>query len=94
MPLIPARRRQGQADIVVQSQPGLYSNLQDCQGYTEKLTLEQQRTNKQKGLSMLRSQKYHPETYTRSPAGSNEAKLVMVPHIFNPSNQETEKKAM
>jgi hypothetical protein len=36
MPLVPALRRQSQADFWVQGQPGLQSEFQDCQGYTEK----------------------------------------------------------
>jgi hypothetical protein len=38
--LIPARRRQSQVDFWVQGQPGLQSELQDSQGYTEKLCLK------------------------------------------------------
>jgi hypothetical protein len=36
MPLIPALRRQRQADFWVLGQPGLQSEFQDSQGYTEK----------------------------------------------------------
>jgi hypothetical protein len=36
MPLIPALRRQRQEDFWVRGQPGLQSEFQDCQGYTEK----------------------------------------------------------
>jgi hypothetical protein len=39
-PLVPALRRQRQADFWVQSQPGLQSEFQDSQGYTEKPCLE------------------------------------------------------
>jgi hypothetical protein len=46
-PLIPALRRQRQADFWVQGQPGLQSEFQNSQGYTEKPYLEKQ-TNKQK----------------------------------------------
>jgi hypothetical protein len=46
MPLIPALGRQRQADFWVQGQPGLQSEFQDSQGYTEKPRLE--KTNKQK----------------------------------------------
>jgi hypothetical protein len=49
MPLIPALGRQRQADFWVQSQPGLQSEFQDSQGYTEKPCLEKlKQTNKQK----------------------------------------------
>ena len=39
MPLITALGRQGQTDLWVRSQPGLHSELQDSQGYTEKPVL-------------------------------------------------------
>jgi len=38
--LIPALGRQRQADVWVQGQPGLQSEFQDSQGYTEKHCLE------------------------------------------------------
>jgi hypothetical protein len=40
--LIPALGRQRQADLWVQDQPGLQSEFQDSQGYTEKFCLKQQ----------------------------------------------------
>jgi hypothetical protein len=39
-PLIPALGRQRQADFWVRGQPGLQSEFQDSQGYTEKPCLE------------------------------------------------------
>jgi hypothetical protein len=42
-PLIPALRRQRQADFWVRGQPGLQSEFQDSQGYTE--TRGQNKTN-------------------------------------------------
>jgi hypothetical protein len=42
-PLIPALGRQRQADFWVQGQPGLQSEFQDSQGYTEKLCLKKQK---------------------------------------------------
>jgi hypothetical protein len=45
-PLIPALERQSQVDFWVRGQPGLQSEFQDNQGYTEKPCLEKQ-TNKQ-----------------------------------------------
>jgi hypothetical protein len=45
-PLIPALRRQRHADFWVRGHPGLQSEFQDSQGYTEKPCLEKQ-TNKQ-----------------------------------------------
>jgi hypothetical protein len=40
MPLIPALGQPRQADFWVRSQPGLQSEFQDSQGYTEKPCLE------------------------------------------------------
>jgi hypothetical protein len=40
MPLITALGRQRQADFWVRGQPGLQSEFQDSQGYTEKPCLE------------------------------------------------------
>jgi hypothetical protein len=45
-PLIRALGRQRQADFCVRGQPGLQSEFQDSQGYTEKPCLKKQ-TNKQ-----------------------------------------------
>jgi hypothetical protein len=45
-PLIPALGRQRQADFWVGGQPGLHSEFQDSQDYTEKPCLKKQ-TNKQ-----------------------------------------------
>jgi hypothetical protein len=45
MPLIPALGRQRQADFQVQGQPGLQSEFQDSQGYTEKPSLEKARSD-------------------------------------------------
>jgi hypothetical protein len=47
MPLIPALGRQRQADFCVQGQPGLQSEFQNSQGYTEKPCLEKQNKTKQ-----------------------------------------------
>jgi hypothetical protein len=47
MPLIPALRRQRQADFCVRGQPGLQSEFQDSQGYTEKPCLEKQQQQQQ-----------------------------------------------
>jgi hypothetical protein len=48
MPLISALGRQRQADFRVRSQPGLQSEFQDSQGYTEKPCLEKQTNKKTK----------------------------------------------
>ena len=50
-PLIPALGRQKQADLWVRGQPGLQSEFQDSQGYTEKPCLEEKKQSQnQKGL--------------------------------------------
>ena len=49
MPLIPALGRQRQADFRVRGQPGLHSEFQGSQGYTEKACLgENKKQNKTK----------------------------------------------
>jgi hypothetical protein len=45
LPLIPALGRQRQVDFWVRGQPGLQSEFQDSQGYTEKPCLEKNKTN-------------------------------------------------
>ena len=47
MPFIPALGRQRQADFWVPGQPGLQSDFQDSQGYTEKPCLENQQQKQQ-----------------------------------------------
>jgi hypothetical protein len=47
-PLIPAIGRQRQADFWVHGQPGLQSEFQDSQGYTEKPCLEKPKPNQTK----------------------------------------------
>jgi hypothetical protein len=47
-PLIPAFRRQRQADFWVQGQSGLQSEFQDSQGYIEKLCLKKKKKKKKK----------------------------------------------
>jgi hypothetical protein len=47
-PLIPALGRQRQMDFCVPGQPGLQSEFQDSQGYTEKPCLKKQKQKKTK----------------------------------------------
>jgi hypothetical protein len=47
-PLIPAFGRQRQVDLWVRGQPGLQSEFQDSQGYTEKSCLEKPKKKKKK----------------------------------------------
>jgi hypothetical protein len=48
MPLIPALGRQRQVDFWVRGQPGLQSEFQDSQGYTEKSCLEKPKEKKKR----------------------------------------------
>jgi hypothetical protein len=65
-PLVPALGRQRQADFWVWGQPGLQSEIQDSQGYTEKPCLEKQKNKTKKkscnllvsGFQVLRINKY------------------------------------
>jgi hypothetical protein len=52
MPLIPALGRQRQADFWVRGQPGLQSEFQDSQGYTEKPFVEKRKKRETVFLSM------------------------------------------
>jgi hypothetical protein len=47
-PLIPTLGRQRQADFWVRGHPGLQSEFQDSQGYTEKPCLKKKNKNKKK----------------------------------------------
>jgi hypothetical protein len=57
MPLIPALRRQGQADFCVGDQPVLQPEFQDSQGYTEKPCLKNKQTNKQNNNNKKQKQR-------------------------------------
>jgi hypothetical protein len=68
-PLIPALGRQRQADFWVRGQPGLQSEFQDSQGYTEKPCLEKpKQTNKQ--TNKKQKQKKNP----KKPKNQNKTK--------------------
>jgi hypothetical protein len=47
-PLIPALERQRQVDLRVRGQPGLQSEFQDSQAYTEKPCVEKPKKKKKK----------------------------------------------
>jgi hypothetical protein len=53
-PLIPALGRQRQADFLVQGQPGLQSEFQDSQGYTEKPCLKKNQKKKKNRSKLIR----------------------------------------
>jgi hypothetical protein len=52
MPLVPALGRQRQADFCIRGQPGLQSEFQDSQGYTEKTCLKKPKRKKRKELGV------------------------------------------
>jgi hypothetical protein len=57
MPLIPALVRQRQVDFWVRGQPGLQSEFQDSQGYTEKPCLEKQHKKTQHNTKQNKEKK-------------------------------------
>jgi hypothetical protein len=57
MPLIPALGRQRQVDFRVRGQPGLQSEFQDSQGYTDKPCLEKKTNKKQKNKTKIKCRK-------------------------------------
>jgi hypothetical protein len=59
MPLIPALGRQRQADFWVRGQPGLQSEFQDSQGYTEKPCLKKKQTNKKQNKTKQNKSVYN-----------------------------------
>jgi hypothetical protein len=62
-PLIPAFGRQRKTDFSVRGQPGLQSEFQDSQGYTEKPCLEKPKTKpKQKTKTKQNNKKTHQPT--------------------------------
>jgi hypothetical protein len=64
-PLNPALRRQRQVDFWVRSQPGLQSEFQGSQGYTEKPCLEKQnKTTKKRRKGRKRREKKRREGIT------------------------------
>jgi hypothetical protein len=65
-PLIPALGRQRQMDFCVRGQPGLQSELQDSQGYTEKFCLKKPK-EKKKPTKKFRSQKLSSKTLIFTP---------------------------
>jgi hypothetical protein len=66
MPLIPALGRQRQVNFLVQGQPGLQSEFQDSQGYTEKPCLIKPKKKKKKKDSWSRNTGTRRESSMRS----------------------------
>jgi hypothetical protein len=63
MPLISALWRQRQADFWVWGQPGLHSEFQDSQGYTEKPCLEKPKKKKKKMRRGKNKEESHPAVW-------------------------------
>ena len=57
MPLVPVLRKQSQADLWVQDQPGLQKEFQDSQGYTEKPCLEKRKRKRKRKEERKRRKK-------------------------------------
>jgi hypothetical protein len=74
--LIPALGRQRQADFWVRGQPGLQSEFQDSQGYTEKTSLEKQ-TNKQQQKIRIGSA---PDIFLVTEGNSLDQSLLRLSH--------------
>jgi hypothetical protein len=68
MPLIPALGRQRQVDFWVQGQPGLQSEFQDSQGYTEKPCLEKPKTKREREREKEREREREKERERGVPA--------------------------
>jgi hypothetical protein len=65
-PLIPALRRQRQADFWVQGQLGLQSEFQDSHGHTEKPCLEKNKNKKRKRKQKTHHICTHTHTHTHT----------------------------
>jgi hypothetical protein len=76
MPLIPALERQRQADFWVQGQPGLQSEFQDSQGYTEKPCLEKPKINKLINWLILPNILYYGEMRKQSGQDSRDISII------------------
>jgi hypothetical protein len=82
-PLIPALRRQRQADFWVRGQPGLQSEFRDSQGYTEKPCLKKQKTNKKKNQKLRAHTTTAPqESFNLYAEGLRDrTKCILKPHL-------------
>jgi hypothetical protein len=67
MPLIPALGRQRQEDFWVRGQPGLQSEFQDSQGYTEKPCLKKPKQN-------TKNKQTNKQTKTKTKQNNNKAR--------------------
>jgi hypothetical protein len=83
MPFIPALGRQRQADFGVRGQPGLQSEFQDSQDYTEKPCLEKQKQKTKKQNKQKRALSI-PSNETKSVIRT-EIKMLLEHKIPKPS---------
>jgi hypothetical protein len=58
-PVIPALGRQRQADFCIRGQPGLQSEFQDSQDYTEKPCLEKQKNKTKTKKNQIRNEEVY-----------------------------------
>jgi hypothetical protein len=80
-PLIPALGRQRNADVWVPGQPGLQSEFQDSQGYTEKPFLKKKKKKKVSG---------HPKLYVKTLLQEQNGIWYRIVARTYPDHQETE----
>jgi hypothetical protein len=82
-PLVPAlgRQRQAEADFWVRGQPGLQSEFQDIQGYTENPCLEKPKKN-QKNKQITGCSSRGPEFKSQQPHGSSQPSVMRSDALF------------
>jgi hypothetical protein len=78
--LIPALGRQRQADFWVRGQPGLQSEFQDSQGYTEKPCLE--KTKNKNNNNKKTSYNHCQIKFKRITTCYKESRITIVPQSF------------
>jgi hypothetical protein len=82
-PLIPAFGRQRQADFWVRGQPGLQSEFQDSQGYTEKPCLEKKKRGGGAGADRM-THTYNP---SRRVINSKSILVTQCSHLVQPTRR-------
>jgi hypothetical protein len=80
-PLIPALSRKRQADFWVRGQPGLQSEFQDSQSYTEKPCLEKKQTNKKLNFSETAASKLESRRWNANSFEDRKWKQTQACHI-------------
>jgi hypothetical protein len=82
--LIPALGRQRQADLSVEGQPGLQSEFQGSQGYTEKPCLKKNKKNKKN----KKQKKYKKQKKQKPNPPKNKTKQKNPPKNSKPKNKK------